>query len=170
MKASEFTTSPSSMVLNESDRALAERLLAQRKKVARTYALIVGAAGGIFVINRIFSIMNGSPSNRLAHVGLIVVMVALLSFMLYYFGFRLVMRMQEDLKAGLKYRRTSVLRELEHHDNAHGETITWIWLDGDPEKLLARGPLFVAYKAGDKVTLEFLPRSRLVFHVKKADS
>lgn len=158
------------MVLNETDRALAERLLTQRKAIARKYALAVGAAAGIFALSRIFRIVNGSPSNRVGNFILLIVVAALAVFLVDYFGFRLVRKLKEDLRAGLKHRRTSMLSHLEHHDNAYGETITWIKLEGDPEKLLARGPMFIDFKVGDRATLEFLPRSRLVFNVRKTDA
>ncbi len=169
VKTSEFITSPSSMVLSDTDRALAERLLSQRKKIGSTYALIVGGAGLAFVVSQIISMLDCAPEDRFLYGLAIVAGIVVMVLMIDYFGFRLVRRMEEDLKAGLKHKRTAPLTHLEHHENAHGETISWIKLEGDKQKLLARGPIFAGYKEGERVTIEFLPRSRLVFSAKRAD-
>jgi len=145
--------------LTPADRIIAELQLASRRSVANRFALIASIAVGLFLLQMVASSATRHFRTLPVVIGVGIAVVIAIGLLVWYFGYRLVSRMAQDLEAGRKQRLTGRLEAITSVGNAYGETVTTITLRG--EQFITRGKFFDACRGGEDVVVEILPLSRV---------
>lgn len=154
---------PATSPLTDAERRLVERQVEVRAKVAKQFAGL-SALSVVYFLVRVW--LRRNQLGRGYDWPLLAVdlgVVAIVGLLVWHFGHRPLARMRRDLAGGVKRELRGTITRLERHENAYGETITWATIGG--RKLLARTDVFAASKEGDRVRVECLPESGLVFAV-----
>jgi hypothetical protein len=153
--------SPTTLPLSAADLVIAEGLLQKRRAnavVATRVAVILVVFFVVMLLDKLVG--HASAVERGAAIGVILAVAAGLAFLVDRVAWRLVRETRKDIAAGVKHRRTGVLRRLSRVVNAHGESIMWVTLDD--EKLVARGEFMAAFREGQRIAVDLLPGARLV--------
>ncbi|MCA9540145.1 MAG: hypothetical protein KC620_14710 [Myxococcales bacterium] len=146
--------------LTDQERAQAREMLTARRRIALIFTSICGGALLLFALWASFKMTRTLRHDPLIGWSIIGATALVLVLMIWFFGWGLVRRLAADIAAGQKQRREGTLTRIDAVDNAYGETIYWVWLDG--KRLLDRQGVCKALGARDTVTLFVLPRSGLI--------
>ena len=144
--------------LTAADRILVSIQIASRRSVANRFATLAGLATALFVSQFVFAGL-ARRSKAPAFFALTIVVCLAIGLLVWYFGYRLVYLMNEDLTKGEKVRRTGKIEGISSEGNTYGETITYVTLGG--ERLVTRGKFFDRCRGGELVEVDILPRSRV---------
>lgn len=132
-------------------------LLRARTRTAWMFTALAALATLGFAVRRLARMADHSASTLAVFVGVTTVVAALV----WVFGWKLVIALRADLRDAHKRVMTGAITAIDVQPNAYGETITHVTVDG--VKLVGRQPAFATWKIGQRVTVEFLPRSLVVF-------
>jgi HAMP domain-containing protein len=147
----ELTPSP----LTDLERRELAGLLDARTKLARKMTLLFALIDGLFCL-RLWG--ASTYRNRLAMVAIGVVATAAIALILGNFAWRAVLRLQGDLRAGVKQAITGTIRAVVRAPTPDGQTITRVTIGA--EELVTKGELFAAAKEGQTMSVDYLPLSK----------
>ena len=136
-------------------------MLAARTRLAHRFSALAAAPSALFVLAALLRPERSGRSDELLLVAACLGVLALVSWIVWHFGWRLVRDMRADLSAGRKQIVRGVISSTDSQKNAYGETITHLVVQG--LKLVSRSPEVAAWKSGQRVAIECLPRSKVVF-------
>lgn len=146
--------------LSAAEQMQALAMLAERRAIAKRFALLASLPTGGFLVLRLLDASTASRSNRLAIYGILIAVVIVIGLLIWFFGYRLVSLMKKDIEAGKKIQKRGQLEAIETHGNAYGEMITYVTLGG--QRYMTRGKYFDRCKGGELIEISILPLSRVL--------
>ena len=141
-----------------------QTLISERTQIARQFTY----AGAIIGISGLVGLFPSALEEGVAvAVAMSVGLTILVAAMLWWFGWRRVFMMKQDLAEGQLDTVSGKLERLDRIKNAYGETITHATLAGT--RHTTREPLFDGFDKGEVLTIDRLPRSKVPLAVRHAD-
>jgi hypothetical protein len=151
-------TSSLSSPLTDADRRHIALLLDTRTRLAKKLTLIVALIDALFCV-RLWA-AGATHSNGPSMLAIGVVVTAALALLVANVGWGLVIRLQRDLRAGVKQATKGTIRGLVRVPSNYGETTTRLTVGA--EELMTKGAAFALVKDGETMSVEYLPLSREV--------
>lgn len=132
-------------------------LLAARTRIAWGFTVLSALATAAFALKRLAGLVAAERST----LGLVAGLAAVVAALVWWFGWRLVFALRDDLRDGHKHTLQGTITALDSQPNAYGETITHVTIEG--VRVVGRAPELATWRVGQRATVEVLPRSRVAF-------
>lgn len=141
--------------LDDLERLKLVGLLDARIRLARKMTLLFALIDALFCL-RLWG--ASTDHNRLALVTVGVVATGAIALLLGNVAWRPVLRLQSDLRAGVKRAVAGPIRAVVRAPTPDGGTITRVTIGA--EVLVTKGELFAAAKEGQTMSVDYLPISK----------
>jgi hypothetical protein len=150
--------------LTAAETEIIQGMLRARTHLAQRFSTLAAAPALLFGLLQAQAL--GHPGG-LPMTAASLALFALVGWIVWHFGWRLVRDMREDLAGGQKQIITGTIDSIDAQKNAHGETITHLTIGG--VKLVSRAPAMGGWQPGQLARIEYLRRSKVIFRGQLAE-